>query len=240
LKIPKALKSRRFITSTTVVAVLVGLFFLLNNVVMPAYVRQGGQVKVISVVGMKFESAQRYLDSIGLDARQGEIRADNKYAIGDVISQNPIAGKIVNHGRRIYLTISGGEKLVAIPNLRGKTVRDGTFDLDRVGLKLGTVEYAVSDDFPANTIMSQSLQADLKVKRETYLSVVVSQGRSGERVAVPDLRSKTLKEAGQHQLSATAKFFAQYDHRSISSRHRTRSSRPGDRHRGGSGRVSIG
>jgi len=162
---------------------------------MPWYVNKGGEMAVPSVIGLKFEDAQRLLDSLGLSPRQGDIRPDNKYPIGSVINQNPTAGKMVNQGRRIYLTISGGERLVVVPNIKGRTIRDATFQLDREGLKLGTTQFSVSDEFPINTIISQSVPADMKVKRETYISVVVSQGKTAPSIQVPSLNGKTLTEA---------------------------------------------
>lgn len=164
---------------------------------MPWYVDRGGEMSTPSVIGMKFEDAQRLLDSLGLNGMQGDIRADHKYPVGSVINQNPPPGKLVNHGRRIYLTISGGEKLVVVPNLRGRTVRDGTFRLEREGLKLGSIEYATSDEFPPNTIISQQIPPDMKVRHDTYVSVVVSEGKTSNRVAVPNLNGKTLADAEQ-------------------------------------------
>jgi len=149
------------------------------------------------VVGLKFEDAQSKLDSMGLNGMQGDIRADNKYPVGSVINQNPPPGKMVNAGRRIYLTISGGEKLVVVPTLRGRTLRDATFQLEREGLKLGSVEYDTSDQYPPNTVISQQVAPSLKVRHQTYVSVVVSQGRSSDRIAVPALNGKTLTDAEQ-------------------------------------------
>ena len=187
-----------WVINTLVIFVVLTVFFVVfNYAFMPWYVRGAGQVKVVSVVGMRFEDARKILDSLGLDVRQGDVRSDTKYSIGSVINQNPIAGRVVNKGRRIYLTISGGERLVGVPMLAGRTLRDARFQLDRVGIRLGAVEYAVSDTFPENTVISQSVMPDNQVKHDTYISVVVSMGKTSERVPVPELSGKTLAQATQ-------------------------------------------
>jgi eukaryotic-like serine/threonine-protein kinase len=195
LKFPKSLTSLNAIRVYIILGSLVLLFFVGNDFVMPWYVDRGGEMPTPSVIGMRFEDAQQILDSLGLSPRQGDIRLDNKYPIGSVINQNPPPGKMVNQGRRIYLTISGGEKLVIIPNLKGRTIRDATFQLERQGLKLGSIQYALSDEFPMNTVISQEVPFGMKVRRETYVSVTVSQGRTAASIAVPDLNGKTLTEA---------------------------------------------
>jgi eukaryotic-like serine/threonine-protein kinase len=195
LKFPKSLTSRKAIRFYIIASILVIFFFLGNDMLMPWYVNRGGKMPTPSVIGMRFEEAQRILDSMGLSPRQGDIRPDNKYPIGSVINQNPPPGKVVNSGRRVYLTISGGEKLVVIPNLKGRTIRDATFALERQGLKLGTIQYALSDEFPVNTVISQETPADMKARRETYVSVTVSQGKTAASIAVPDLNGKTLADA---------------------------------------------
>ncbi len=180
-----------------VLALFVLIFFVCNDLLMPWYVNQGGQVLVPSVVGVRFEAAQRTLDSIGLIPRQGDLRTDREYPEGTVMSQNPLAGRKVNKGRRIYLTISSGEQLVSVPNLKGRTLRDARFQLERQGLKLGALDYSPSDEFPENTIIEQNLASGIKVRRDVYVSIVVSQGKISNKISVPDLNGKTLTQAQQ-------------------------------------------
>jgi beta-lactam-binding protein with PASTA domain len=178
-----------------VVAILIALFLVCNNVLIPLYVNQGGIITVPSVVGMKFESAQHLLDSLGFETRKGDVRMDREHPAGVVIIQNPQEGNKVKKGRRVYLTVSGGELLVAVPNIKGRTLRDARFALEKEGLKLGGVEYQASEEFPANTIIQQGLAPGAKVKRDVYVSVVASQGSASQKVAIPDITGKTLTEA---------------------------------------------
>jgi len=148
-----------------------------------------------SVVGLKYEEAVSLLDSLGFEPRKGESRMDKDKPAGTVLIQNPPPGSIVKSGRRVYLTLSAGEIKVAVPNLLGKTLRDSKFALERIGLKLGAVEYDISDQYPVNTVMAQRIAPGVKIKKEMYVSVVISTGSATDKVAVPDLTSKSFNAA---------------------------------------------
>lgn len=195
LQLKKRLRSRTAKKVYLGLALFLVLFVVCNDLVIPWYVNQGGIVKVPSVTGKSYEEAERILDSLGLEARKGDVRPDRSHKAGVVIIQNPVPDHEVKRGRRVYLTVSGGEQMVVVPNIKGRTLRDARFALEREGLKLGAVEYQPSEQFPANTIMEQKTGAGTKAKRDAYVSIVVSQGASSQSITVPDLVGKTLTDA---------------------------------------------
>jgi serine/threonine-protein kinase len=202
---------KKYLTSKTAkkvylaLALILVLFVVCNDLVIPWYVNQGGIVKVPAVTGKTFEEAVRILDSVGLEPRKGDVRSDRSHKAGLVIIQNPLPEHEVKRGRRVYLTISGGEQQVVVPNIKGRTLRDARFALEREGLQLGAVEYQPSDQFPVNTIVEQKTAAGAMVKRDTYVSIVVSQGATNQMVSVPDLEGKTLTDAEALLLGAGLK-----------------------------------
>ncbi len=178
-----------------VIALLLILFLIFNDLLIPWYVQNGGTITVPSVVGLTYDEAKTILDSLGFEIKRGETRIDRNRPAGTVIIQNPIEGSVVKKGRRVYLTISGGEQLVAVPDLRGRTLRDARFRLEREGLKLGAIEYEISDEFPENTVIDQRISPNTKVKKDVYVSIVLSQGTGEGKVVVPDVIGKTLSDA---------------------------------------------
>jgi beta-lactam-binding protein with PASTA domain len=174
---------------------LVVLILLGNNVVMPWFVSRGGIIEVPSVVGLKFERAQVVLDSLGLQARQSEVRPDLKYPIGTVVAQVPNLGSKVRPGRRIYLSVSGGEPVVDVPALKGRSLRDAKFALERMGLALGSTTYVPSEEFPPNTVVDQGSEPGIRVRKGSAISIVISQGKETDRITVPELLGKILPEA---------------------------------------------
>lgn len=177
--------------------IVTSLFFVCNDVIMPWFVQRGNTVQVPSVIGSQYEAAKHFLDSLDLTAIEGDSRTSEMYPAGTVIAQNPNPGTIVKRGRRVYLVVSGGEQLVQVPSLKGKTVRDAKFALERNGLTIGVISYMLNDSFPANTIIDQSLPPASKIRRGARIAVVVSQGASSNRVTVPEVIGKPLREAGR-------------------------------------------
>ncbi len=178
-----------------VFVLLIGFFFLFNSVLMPWVVNRGGTVGVPDVEGVRFEQAKALLDSLGFDARQGDVRTDPRHHAGEVISQNPPAGAFVKRGRRIYLTVSGGELTVPVPDLKGRSLREAKFSLTRNGLNMGDVDYQISPEFPENTVMAQSVPAGASLKRGSPIGITISLGDGTGKVGVPDLVGKSVADA---------------------------------------------
>jgi serine/threonine-protein kinase len=194
-RLPRRLRflgDRRFVIT---VGSTLGFFVLMNYVLLPAYVNHGSRVTVPAVIGMSFEEAQKSLDGAGLRIVHGDTKPDPAFAPGLVIQQNPLPRAEVKEGRRVYVTISGGELQVPVPSLRGRSMRDARFALERFGLKLGGVRYDTSDTFPENTIIDQSSAADTRVGKGTSINIVVSKGKMFREAQVPLLVVKTVPEA---------------------------------------------
>ncbi len=174
---------------------VIGLFVLLNYVLLPAYVNRGQTVNVPKVIGVSLERARAVLDSIGFEPVQADTRMDPRMPIGTVVAQNPEANAVVKHGRRVYLTISGGEAVVVVPALRGRSERDAKFALERTGLIFGKITYATSESYPENTIIDQTVPAGKKIPKGSMVAVTVSRGKARAETVVPQLLGKTISEA---------------------------------------------
>jgi serine/threonine-protein kinase len=186
---------RRFRTPLWVFGGFVIVFLLANYLLLPMYVNHGGRLSVPSVIGIPLEEAKRTLEGAALIPVEAETRPDPTHPAGVVIYQNPPGERVVKEGRHVYLTISGGEVLVVVPSLRGRSLRDARFALERVGLKLGGVGRAMSDLFPANTVIEQSVGADVRMTKGGSVSITLSTGVDSGEVLVPTLVGKTVAEA---------------------------------------------
>ena len=174
---------------------LIVLILLLDNIILPWYVNRGGTLSVPDVVGMQEAEAFHVLDSLKLEPRKGEVRPDKDYPEGYVVAQLPAPLQIVKPNRRVYLTISGGEQLAVVPDLKGRSLRDTKFALERSGLKLGSIVRQISREFPEGTTISQDLAAGTKVKRGSFIGVTASTGSSVDSLIVPSVIGKTLTDA---------------------------------------------
>lgn len=178
-----------------VVCALIGFFLLVNYVFLPWYVNHGSRLSVPSVIGMTTEKAKEVLEGASLQTVEADIKPDPSQPAGVVINQNPLPNAVVKDGRRVYLTISGGEVLVSVPLLRGRSLRDARFALERFGLTLGAVSYAGSETFPENTIMDQAVAADSKIGKGSGVGITVSRGALTQDIVVPQVIGKSIGEA---------------------------------------------
>ncbi len=176
-------------------AIFLLMVFLIDKVIMPYYVQQGKTTKVPNVTGLTLDEAMKVLVDQGLEGRKADVRPDKQYAEGTVAQQNPAPGAEVKFGRGVYLTLSGGEMRVEVPDLKGRTIRDATFALERYALRIGEIRYEVSSDFPVNTVIQQGTTEGTKVSRSTAVDVVLSQGPNKEQIPVPNVVQRTFSDA---------------------------------------------
>jgi beta-lactam-binding protein with PASTA domain len=191
----KKIRPRQLAKPAIALAVLLLLFYVFNNVFMPRYVQQGKTTKVPNVVGKPLDQAFKLLVDAGLVGKKADTRTDKQYPEGTVVVQIPPADAEVKYGRGIYLTVSGGEPLVLVPGLRGLTLRAATFSIEKAGLSLGTLRYEVSEEYPQGNVIDQDTPENTKVPNGRVVNLVVSQGKSGDQVPVPDLTKSTFSEA---------------------------------------------
>ena len=173
----------------------VAFIVLLNDVIMPWYVSEPEE-KVPSVISMKEEKALDILKKANLEPVISDTTFDERYPRGTIILQKPNGGETVKEGRRIYLFVSGGEPVVLVPSLKGKSVRDAKFSLERIGLKLGNVNNVPSTN-PKNMIYDQQYVEGTPLKKGDSVGVTVSAGEEYGEITVPDLIGKSLTEAEQ-------------------------------------------
>jgi beta-lactam-binding protein with PASTA domain len=173
---------------------LVAVALLLDNVILPWYVSSPIE-KVPEVVGKNKDDAVKLLMSNALEPVIADTTYDEKFPEGSIIFQRPRGGETVKEGRRVYLFVSGGEPVVHVPQLIGKSVRDAKFSLERLGLKLGDVDQEPSD-YPKDMIYDQQYAEGTPIKKGENVNVTVSIGRiQTGNIEVPDLIGKSLSEA---------------------------------------------
>lgn len=177
------------------------LFLVLDKIIMPFYV-SSEEITIPSVIGKKETEAIDILESKGFEVFIADTIYGNEIPAGKIFMQRPDAGKVVKSGRTIYLFVSGGEKIVIVPSLKGKSVIDSKFSLERVGLKLGKVEYLQSN-YPKDMVFDQQFIEGTKLKRGASINVFVSSGNLSGNIIVPDLVGKSLTEARQILIDST-------------------------------------
>lgn len=175
------------------IGIFVAFVIIMNWIVMPWYV-SSSDMTVPSVIGVKVSDAMGILKDADLEPILSDTTYDEKFPKGTIIYQRPNANTTVKKGRRIYLFVSGGEPIVSVPLLTGKTLSDARFALERIGLNLGRIDSVASDN-PRDMIFSQQYPPTTPLKKGDYVGVSLSIGVAVGNITVPNLIGKSLTDA---------------------------------------------
>jgi serine/threonine-protein kinase len=173
--------------------IFVAFIIVMNWIVMPWYV-SSANLQVPSVIGLKADDAIATLKEADMEPILSDTTFDEKYPKGTILYQRPNANETVKKGRRIYLFVSGGEPVVAVPSLITKTLSDARFALGRIGLNLGRIDSIASYN-PRDLIFNQQYPPGTPLKKGDYVGVSFSIGAAVGNITIPNLIGKSLAEA---------------------------------------------
>lgn len=131
------------------------------------------------LVGMNYEVARLQLKSEGIDVRvehQGDLTVEKD----KIIKTDPEGGVSIKKDTTVIFYVSDGpdEVDVSVPRVIGKTIDEATTMLKDAYLEVNFVE--VDSDKPAGEVLTQSKDADTKVKANTIINLTVSNGKSAD------------------------------------------------------------
>jgi serine/threonine-protein kinase len=198
MSLKEKLSSRLAIKFYIVASGLFIFVFVMDTLLMPMLVHSRSVIMIPDVTGKKASVAVDILSEAGLEPQVHDTMPHPKIAPGNVVLQNPVAGAVVREGRNVYLSVSGGEAYLIMPNLRGRSLRDARITLEQMDLRLGKVSYEASA-LPAETVVSQNVSAGKKVRKNVMIEIAVSGGTDIE-IEIPYVVGFNLDEAQQRLL----------------------------------------
>jgi len=135
-------------------------------------------VIVPNVVGQAQSSAEALITSAGLVVGTVTTQCDNVIPVGQVISQNPVAGASVQPGSAVDLVVSTGPcpVTVTVPDVVGLDQTSAEALITSAGLVVGTVYQFCSPSVPAGEVFGQSPAAGTQVAPGSAVNLVVSTG----------------------------------------------------------------
>jgi serine/threonine-protein kinase len=154
----------------------------------------GGELVVVpNLIGLTKAEAQQELDGAGLITGDTTRHRTDEFPPGQIIDQDPDAGRQLQAGGAVDIWISAAPKPVEVPSVVGMVLQDAEAELTAAGLILGEVSQLSDQDVPEGEIISQLPAAGDKVPRDTPVDVVVSAGPSV--VIVPTVTCLTYEQA---------------------------------------------
>jgi serine/threonine-protein kinase len=112
---------------------------------------------------------------------------------GSVVSQDPPAGTPVKVNRAVGLVTSLGPEMVAVPDVRRRSLEDTRFAVEQARLVVGEVRETYDTTVPSGFIITQDPAPGASVARGTPVNVTVSKGQ--QAIVLPDLVGRSLDDA---------------------------------------------
>ncbi|WP_031137026.1 Stk1 family PASTA domain-containing Ser/Thr kinase [Streptomyces sp. NRRL WC-3719] len=99
-------------------------------------VSRGAPIEVPTAVGRPLEEARETLTDAGFAVRVAEERVHAPHPAGSVAAQSLPAGARAAQGDTVTLTLSKGPRMVAVPDVTGKSTDEATRELEAAGFEV--------------------------------------------------------------------------------------------------------
>ena len=191
----KKARRRSGVWRITVIALVV-LFLLGTMLIMEQAVTQqrasNSAELVPKLTGKTLEEASNTAKLRGYTLETAYVASDD-VANGIVITQDPADGTSLKSGGVIDITVSSGAVMPSMPKVTGKTLAEAQAILAQDGIKVGGVEYRVSDA-PVGTVFEQDPLPGTTLLQGDDVQLYVS-GEPAKSMEVPEVVKLSLPEA---------------------------------------------
>lgn len=136
--------------------------------------RHGSHRTVPDFAGVQLEDAQLAAQRRGLQIIVNDSLFVPSYAGGMVLDQLPKPGAQVKAGRKVYVTINSlRQKMVKVPYVAGRSLRQAKNMLEVAGLEIERLEYV--DDIATNYVLEQYVE-DVQLLPESTIEAEIGSG----------------------------------------------------------------
>lgn len=182
-----------------VVLVFLGVA-VVSFIAMAVGTRHSARRTVPDFVGLRINDAEYFAGRRNLQIIINDSLHVSTYPGGVVLDQLPKGGVVVKPGRKVYVTINSvRQRMVAVPYVAGRSLRQAKNMLETAGLTIDYLEYA--EDMATNYVLAEYVGADevledSNMQAEKGSGVVLRVGVAPSEIAtVPQVIGRTLFEA---------------------------------------------
>lgn len=159
------------------------------------YVSRGpAYVTLPDLVGQRRSDALATIRKLGLKVAEERMN-DETVPTGDIMSQAPLSGTVVEGGTVISLQVSTGPITRTVPELTSLPIEGAAFSLGKAGFQLGTITLADNPIIRKGGVVGTDPPAATVLPRDTPVNLVVSSGPPP--VAVPKVTGITQTAAAE-------------------------------------------
>lgn len=152
----------------------------------------GSYLTMPETTGRTLTEVQADLDALGLHTQVEEEFSDD-VDTGSVTRSDPEGGSSVHKRAEVQLYVSKGVDMKTVPELTGKSQDEAQRSLTEVGLTVGAITDAYSEDVPQGQVISQSVAAGTSLAHDSAVDIVLSKGR--QPLTVPTLSGLSASAA---------------------------------------------
>ncbi len=173
-KTPKSEGFKRLFIHLAIILVLIVVGAVASHFGLVLFTRHSARCVVPEFKGLIVTEAEYVASSQDLQIVINDSLYAPMYEGGMVLEQLPKAGVEVKPGRKVYVTINAfGSKMVAVPYVAGRSLRQAKNMLEVAGLQIEKLVYR--NDMATNYVLSQYV-GDEQIKEGSQKDVVVGSG----------------------------------------------------------------
>ncbi|MFH1415099.1 MAG: PASTA domain-containing protein [Elusimicrobiota bacterium] len=177
--IRKAVKPAILIILALVMIFVIGIW--MANRIMNTVIHNRREIIVPEIEGLTINDALTLLSEKDLSLFKVAEKYDVNVPAGSIISQAPPPGLTVREGKAIEaVVVSSGGKVVFIPEVKGKSIRQAEILLRQTGLLIGEQLRTFSNEVQMDFVVSQDPAAGEVVEKNSYVNIIVSRGPAEE------------------------------------------------------------
>jgi len=192
---PGSIQRKLIFWVATPLLVLLLAVLVVDKAIMPSVTRQGTEFPLPSLMGQRLVDAQISLYELDLKYEIAAQEYSPGKPQGVILGQFPISGTKVKSDRTIKLTLSMGQKMIEIPDVAGRSVRQAILDLETAGLIVGEIAWAFSDTIPERVVVFSYPAAGSNIPMGSSVNLMVNRGRASSFTFVPKVIGLPLEEA---------------------------------------------
>lgn len=140
------------------------------------YVSRGPEfVPLPELVGQKRSDVISTIRELGLEVAEERVN-DETAPAGDVISQSPAPGTVVEGGATVSISVSTGPMTRTVPEVTGLPIEGAAFNLGKAGFQLGTITIGDNPTVKKGSVVGTDPPAGTVLPRDTAVNMVISSG----------------------------------------------------------------
>lgn len=162
--------------------------FFLSAILFSRIIQKGELISVPDLTGKTLPEAENELARRRLSLFEKGVEFSDRWEKGRIILQEPAAGSRIRASKGIKVVVSRGSEMVEVPKLVGRSLESAVRILAETGLERGKVSQIHTPEYAAGRIIAQEpAPSPEKIKRNSPINFLVSQGEVEPKYLMPDL-----------------------------------------------------